>query len=128
MDAIANPNAPGWVFYWNFERTGCANVMDPVDDTQTTSGAVLLANAGQEIAGASAADAPDFALFLLDENPADSYDVYFNGFDASGATGMGGAGIHHPRGDAKKIATHSLTPTSVVNDNYWRIFTLGCHC
>ncbi len=123
VDAIANPNAPGWVFYWNFERTGCANVGDPVDDTQTTSGAVLLANAGEEINAPmeDPAAASDFALFLLDENPADSYDVYFNGFDASGATGMGGVGIHHPAGDAKKIATHNITPASVVNNNYWRI-------
>ncbi len=123
VDAIANPNAPGWVFYWNFERTGCANLLDPVDDTQTTSGAFLLANAGEEINAPfeDPAAASDFALFLLDENPQGAYDVYFNGFDASGATGMGGVGIHHPAGDAKKIATHSLTPTSVVNNNYWRI-------
>lgn len=115
-DAISNPNA-NIVFYWNFERPNCANSGDVPDDT--TSGATLVANSN---AGGNYSSASDFALFRLDENPADSYDVYFAGFDASGNTGTGGVGIHHPAGDAKKIATHSSIPGSVVTDRFWRIY------
>lgn len=118
-DAVSSPDA-NIVFYWNFERTGCANT-GSVDDTQTTSGATVLANP----ASSSVQNTSDFALLRLDTNPDDPYNVYFAGFDASGNQGSGGVGIHHPAGDAKKIATHNITPTSVVNNNYWRIFWLS---
>jgi hypothetical protein len=108
-DAIDSPNA-NIVFFWNYEREGCANTgAAPLN--QTSSGATVVANAGSS----------DFALLRIEgTNPADVYDVYFNGWDRSGDTGTGGKGIHHPAGDIKKIATHSVSPTS--NGNYWRLF------
>jgi hypothetical protein len=108
-DAITAPDA-NIVFYWNYERTACANTGSaPLD--QTSSGATVVAN-----------DSPsDFALLSIDgTNPSDDYDVYFNGWDRSGNTGVGGKGIHHPSGDIKKIATHSVSPTS--DNNFWRLF------
>ncbi|MEM9847559.1 MAG: T9SS type A sorting domain-containing protein [Bacteroidota bacterium] len=116
-DAVTNPDLSGAVFYWNYERPGCANTGSVPNET--TSGATLVSNSNP-VGGD--ANASDFALFLLDEDPSDLYDVYAVGFDASGLPGTGGVGIHHPGLDAKKIATHSITPDSVVNDNYWRIF------
>ena len=99
LDAVTNPDASNWVFYWNFERPSCDN--SGAVPEETSSGATLVAN-----------DSPsDFALFQLTENPADSYTVYFNGYNATNTTGQGGVGIHHPSGDAKKIATHDLSPT-----------------
>ncbi len=122
LDAVtASTTVNTLVFYWNFERSGCDNT-GTVDDTQTTVGASILANPS---VGGAHSTSSDFALFLLSENPKDAYNVYFAGWDASGATGMGGAGIHHPGGDAKKIATHNSTPASVVSDRYWRIFWLA---
>lgn len=115
-DAVTNPDLSGLVFYWNYERSTCANSGDVPNET--TSGATLLANPDVF----SDQDASDFALFELTEDPSSVYDVYFAGFDASGSPGTSGVGIHHPALDAKKIATHSITPTSVVNDNYWRIY------
>lgn len=115
-DAISNPNT-NYMFYWNYERPTCNSTTAPA--IQSTAGATILANAGST---ADRAGSSDFALLLLGENPADAYDVYFAGFDASGATGTGGVGIHHPSADAKKIATHSTVPPSVVNNHYWRIY------
>ncbi|MEM0993571.1 MAG: hypothetical protein AAGI49_11105, partial [Bacteroidota bacterium] len=75
-----------------------------------TSGAVLLANPSVT----SDANGSDFALFELLEDPSDVYDVYFAGFNATDDPGNGGVGIHHPRGDAKKIATPPLPGLSVA--------------
>ncbi|MEM8523200.1 MAG: proprotein convertase P-domain-containing protein [Bacteroidota bacterium] len=115
-DAINNPDVPGMLVYWNYERPGCANSGNV--PTETTSGATLLANPSVT----SDANGSDFALFELDEDPSTEYDVYFAGFNATDNPGNGGVGIHHPRGDAKKIATHTTIPPVVVNNNYWRIF------
>ncbi len=116
-DAVTNPDVSGAVFYWNYERSGCANTGTvPIE---TTAGATVIANSNPP---GGADTASDFALFELTENPSDVYDVYTAGFDASGDSGTGGVGIHHPGLDAKKIATHSITPGIVVNDNYWRIY------
>ncbi|MEM1325350.1 MAG: 3-coathanger stack domain-containing protein [Bacteroidota bacterium] len=116
-DAVTNPDISGAVFYWNYERAGCANSGSVPNET--TAGATVVANADPPSGDASASD---FALFELTEDPSDDYDVYIAGFDASGSPGTNGVGIHHPGLDAKKIATHSITPTSVVNNNYWRIY------
>jgi len=67
----------------------------------------------------------DFALFVLTESPVDNnIDVYFNGWDRTTSPTMGGVGIHHPRGDFKKIATHNMIPINgqIFNPNtHWRV-------
>lgn len=119
LDAVsASTTTNTLVFYWNFERSACLDT-GLVDDTQTTVGATILAN--PNVSG-SHSNSSDFALYLLSENPKEDYDVYFAGWDASGNTGTGGVGIHHPSGDAKKIATHNIVPASVETDRYWRVF------
>ena len=116
-DAVTNPDISGSVFYWNYERPDCDNTgAVPIE---TTAGATVIANSNPPGGNGTASD---FALFELTEDPSDVYDVWVAGFDASGDSGTGGVGIHHPGLDAKKIATHSITPTIVVNDNYWRIY------
>ncbi len=112
-DAITAPNA-NIVFYWNYERTGCANTGSaPLN--QTSSGAVVVAND-------DATNSADFALLRINSNPQDFYDVYFNGWDRSGNTGTGGKGIHHPAGDIKKISTHSSNPSNTSGGRYWELF------
>lgn len=115
LDALGNTDASGYVFYWNYERTGCPET-SPTTSTQTTSGAVLRAND----------DGSDFALFELTEDPNSLYSVYFNGFNANATPASSGVGIHHPAGDYKKIATHSIAPVSFTfggrpADSYWNI-------
>ena len=102
FDAITNPNVNTWSFYWMYESPGCTSGTDFLPPS--TNGAVMKAN-----------DVPsDFVLLLLNESPADIAGVnpYFNGWNATFSPGTGGAGIHHPAGDIKKIATHSMTPAS----------------
>ena len=115
LDALGNADASGYVFYWNYERANCANTSTP-NASETTSGATLRAN-----------DSPgDFALFELTENPNSLYNVYFGGFSAATVPPVGGVGIHHPAGDYKKIATHSIAPVSFTfgsrpAGSYWNI-------
>lgn len=120
-DAINNPGPFNTaIFYWNFETTGCnVSPQQNGDDSQTTNGIKLIV-ANPDLDG-NYSSSSDFALFELNENPKSAYNVYFAGWDASGNTGTGGAGIHHPAGDVKKISIHSLTPASAVSDRYWRI-------
>lgn len=118
QDAILNPDVSGYIFYWNYEFIGCAEA-GPLPE-QTTNGGTILANTGiaQEIMHTLIGS--DFALIELDENPRNVYDVYFNGFDATGDQGNTGVGIHHPAGDDKKISTHSKVPDD--NGYYWDLF------
>lgn len=80
---------------------------------QSTSGATLRANNSNS----------DFALFELTESPLSSnIDVRFNGWDRTTSPTQGGVGIHHPMGDFKKVSTHSMVPSSVVSNKFWRIY------
>ncbi|EPA00292.1 Lysyl endopeptidase [Indibacter alkaliphilus LW1] len=115
-DEITNPNLFQWSFYWHYESPECANpsTQPPI---LATSGAVVVANNHQT----------DFALLELIEHPRDKTGVnpYFLGWDRSGNAGTGGVGIHHPRGDLKKISTYSGTPTNStclggVNHLFWQ--------
>ena len=116
LDAVSNPDASQWVFHWNYERTACSETSTPAPTNQTTAGATLRANDSGS----------DFALFELQEDPNGVYPIYFNGFSAEPVAPAGGAGIHHPSGDYKKIATHSMVPPVFTFDGrpagaYWNI-------
>lgn len=122
-DAISNPNLNNTTFYWHYERPGCPNTGSP--PMLSTVGATVVANN----------EVTDFALLELTEDPKDKNGVtpYYLGWDRSGNTGTGGVGIHHPRGDAKKISTYSMTPTNSTcldgtigdifyhNVNFWQV-------
>ena len=88
-------------FWWHYEAPGCSN---PANEPShySTSGATVVANN----------TVSDFALLLLTEDPKDNPNIktYYLGWDRSGNAGTGGVGIHHPRGDTKKISTYSLQP------------------
>ncbi len=114
LNAPNSTDASAWCFYWNFERPDCNNGTAVSTPYQTTVGATLVSNDGPS----------DFALFLLTENPNDVYDVYYNGWNATNITGTGGTGIHHPSGDAKKIATHTIQP---FDDDWFGSSPTGSH-
>jgi lysyl endopeptidase len=114
FDAVSNPNMSSWSFYWMYESPGCADGSDFLPPS--TNGATMVAN-----------DAPsDFALLLLNESPADIAGVspWFNGWNATTSVPSGGVGIHHPAGDIKKIATHSMVPLA---DDWFGSFPAGSH-
>jgi hypothetical protein len=92
-DHCLGGNVGTWVFAFNWESSSCpTNVNTPMN--QTVSGAQLLAtNPGS-----------DMALLQLNTVPPASYEVYYSGWDASGAVPQTQVGIHHPSGDQKKIS------------------------
>jgi len=119
FDAISNPNASQWVFYWGYEHPGCSNGNEPVH--RSTVGATVVAN--NEVS--------DFALLRLTQDPRNlaGFTPYYLGWDRSGNSGTGGVGIHHPSGDVKKISTYRNVPISTAYDSnspnnsatHWRI-------
>lgn len=121
-DAVTDPDASDWTFYWNLERTNCTGTEENL--MRSTTGATVIANL----------DSSDFALFRLTESPfmtSNPYGAYFNGWSRSVlAVTTNGVGIHHPAGDYKKIATHTAIPfspqtaTSIPGGNsnyYWQV-------
>jgi len=94
-DAVTNPNLSHYSFYWHYEHPGCSNsTTEP--PICSTVGATVVANNSVS----------DFALLRLTENPINEPNItpYYLGWDKSGNAETGGVGIHHPRGDAKKIS------------------------
>ena len=91
-----------WIFYFNYEGTGCPNpTSEPTPKTLT--GGKMLAHGGN-----SGASGSDFFLVLLNSNIPASYNVYYNGWSRETVTpSPSGVGIHHPEGDIKKISTYT---------------------
>ena len=105
-DAYNLPNLDHWVFYWNYEISGCA-YSAPDTTYYSTNGATIVANYGFS----------DFALLSLDEDPKEisNYAPYYLGWDNSGNSGNPGVCIHHPYGDIKCISTVESNPTPQYN-------------
>lgn len=115
-DAVDNPNAANWSFMWNYESPDCVNPANEPTATVTT-GAILVANRADS----------DFALLRLTEDPwlDAGMSLLYNGWSTA-TPGAGGAGIHHPRGDVKKISLYQQTPwdgatQACLNANRWGV-------
>lgn len=93
-----NEQAAKVVVYWNYHRNGCAEGSASLSDSQP--GARLLAT--WEIS--------DFSLLELNQSPPDEYNVYWAGWDARETVPNSTYSIHHPRGDAQKVAIDNDAP------------------
>ena len=109
-----------WVFYFNYQSSGCNNpVAEP--DYRSMVGASLVAHGGNTGHAGS-----DFYLVMLQENIPGSYNPYFNGWNRADQPSSRGVGIHHPRGDIKKISTYT-TPLKSEDwsnsglDSHWEV-------
>lgn len=104
-DAVSNPDMSLSVFLWNYEIEGCSS---GTVSYLSTTGATIKANP----ALADSITAGDFALLQLKQDPRflNGFNPYYLGWDRSASYGAGGVGIHHPKGDRKKISTYSCTP------------------
>lgn len=98
--------AQSMVVYWNYESTSCNSLVAPpggfLDDNQ--SGAALRVTRADT----------DLTLVELEAAPDPDWDLYYAGWDATGAVPDGTIGIHHPSGDAKKI-TAGPRPQTMAN-------------
>ena len=103
-----------WIFMFNYESPTCSNIDGPTN--QTVSGSTRLASRSTS----------DFGLLLLDETIPDEYDVYYSGWSNLDTPGQSAVGIHHPRGDIKKISFDydPVTSTNYLENTgttHWRV-------
>ena len=80
------------IFMFNYESPDCSNIDGPTQ--QTIQGCTIRVN--WQIS--------DVTLVELSSVPPGNYFAYFSGWDASAAPADSVFGIHHPRGDIKKIS------------------------
>ncbi|MBN2664537.1 MAG: gliding motility-associated C-terminal domain-containing protein [Bacteroidales bacterium] len=113
------------VFIFNYESPSCDGGDGSTD--QSISGATLRATNAES----------DFVLLEFTHKPLSTYNPYYAGWDRNIIQNAGGVGIHHPAGDVKKIATHTITPQTsdcmdfeynagcgssfYPNENFWKI-------
>ena len=128
--SAANSNL--WKFYFRYEAPNCTNpsTAGTLDDYFIT-GCVRKANSNDNGGDTGS----DFLLLQLGSAANEvatittlktaNFNAYWNGWDANNSAAAGGAGIHHPAGDIKKISTFTATPTSqtyggAVANTHWR--------
>lgn len=92
-----------WIFYFKFESATCYGNTGPSNFTM--NGCTLKAE-GDRYVGS------DFALYLLNQDPPDSHDPFWNGWNRTDDGSPFGVSIHHPQGDIKKISTFNTQLTS----------------
>ncbi|MBQ4420928.1 MAG: trypsin-like peptidase domain-containing protein [Bacteroidales bacterium] len=116
-DALTNNNLDYYIFWWNYESENCENPQSEPEHYSTV-GATILANKDQ-LTGT------DFALLSLIENPKNNPNIklYYLGWDRSGFSTTNCVGIHHPKGDIKKISTaedYTTTCTHNGHNYFWQ--------
>ncbi len=104
-----------WIIMFRYQSPQC---------TPSVNGPLNYTVQGTQLKASNTAS--DFALFLLNEAPPDSYEVHFAGWSAIDVPSTNSVGIHHPRGDVKKISfdlnppTHSSWSGTPPN-SHWRV-------
>jgi PKD repeat protein len=123
-------NSNQWRFYFGYEAPTCTNpgTAGTLDDHFIT-GCVRLANSNDN-GGDSGSDFLLVQLGTLANQATTvttlksaSFNAYWNGWDANTSATTGGAGIHHPAGDIKKISTFNGTTISTT----WGGAVAGTH-
>ncbi|MBM4170185.1 MAG: S1 family peptidase [Ignavibacteria bacterium] len=109
-------NPDTWIIMFNYESRGCANINGPTN--QTISGTMTVANNS----------ASDFALLSLSQRPPGSYRTYYAGWSRPNTPAQSSVGIHHPRGDIKKIShdydpvvSSDYEPDPYLLDSHWKV-------
>lgn len=86
-----------WIFTFHYEKVGCGNGSFALGRSKAMVGCEIKAM----LAFGSKSDG---LLLKLNQPIPPSYRVYYNGWDRSTDLPKGGASIHHPMGDAKRIS------------------------
>jgi PKD repeat protein len=87
-----------WIFYFKYEAATCSGTSGPTNFT--TTGCALKAEGSGDTGS-------DFALYLLNQDPPQSHEPYWNGWNRTNVPSQSGVCIHHPNGDIKKISTYN---------------------
>ena len=97
-------NTQNWIFYFNHETPDCSGNTGPTNQS-LTGGLVLASN-----------DKSDFAILELNQSPPEFYNVCYSGWDATDSENSVSSafGIHHPRGDVKKICFEEDSPYHLI--------------
>ncbi len=112
-----------WIFYFNYESPFCENPgTNP--SHQSLTGSTLIAKATDATSTGS-----DFKLLLLNDYLPEDYNPFFNGWSNENEPGNTGVGIHHPKGDIKKISTYTDVLKSTAygsnavdpDEKFWRV-------
>lgn len=103
----SSTEAESMILYFNYESPTC-NGPDG-DDTQTVSGTSILATTYRL----------DFSLVELSEEPPDSYQPYYAGWDVREEAADKVVSIHHPQGDVKKFSQYNK---SVVTGDFTYLY------
>ncbi|MDR2813753.1 MAG: trypsin-like peptidase domain-containing protein, partial [Prevotellaceae bacterium] len=98
------------VVYFHYQYASCGDTESTASEptspqVKTLTGAQLLDTTPQT--GGS-----DGALLKLTQSIPVDYNAYYNGWSVNGVTPTSGVGIHHPRGDVKKISTFTAPAKS----------------
>ncbi len=109
---ISQENAATMVFYWNYQNSTCRTPGSPESGlagdgnlTQTSSGAIFRAEYSNS----------DMALVELDDPVDPAFNVFFAGWDQTGADASSATAIHHPNGEEKRIS-FEYDPTSATSN------------
>ena len=111
-----------WVFYFNFECPDC--ICQTVPGSRTISGSTKIAAGTDDPSTGS-----DFKLLRLNTKVPKDYQPYYSGWSGENSGSSNGVGIHHPKGDVKKISTYTSALTSSnwsgsgsdPGEKYWRV-------
>ena len=125
-------NMTQWKFYFAYEAPTCVN---PTTTGSLAShfitGCLRIADAGD--GGGNSGS--DFLLVkmgtasneanVITQLKSTAFNAYWNGWNANTAASTGGAGIHHPSGDIKKISTFTGNTISTqwgsASGSHWRV-------
>ena len=113
-DHCTGGGVSNWVFRFNWQSTTCAG--NNVGTFQTVNGSTMLAQGGSA----------DYALLEINNGNTipNTTNAYFAGWDATGVNPSSQVGIHHPRGDLKKISfdTDAAGTGTFGGATCWRVF------
>ncbi len=90
-----------WIFYFNLESMSCTD--DTPVGSKSLTGAIKIASSSPV-----GNEGSDFFLLRLEDVIPNSYQPYYNGWNAQNGLSSSGVSIHHPAGDVKKISTYII--------------------
>ncbi len=99
------------VFQFNYQRPNCGSGNATTSDTVT--GSTRLASYGPS----------DMQLLEMTSDPDGAWNVYYNGWSRDTTAPTSSTGIHHPRGDVKKISFNDdpLIDGQNYGPDHWRV-------